>query len=360
MPVTWIRANASAPVRWRTLNEVLPPGSATDEDRLSLREESLAYKEVTQITRKQKEGGTWGGNMLGLGPDKSLGVRGVGTVATYRRLVELGVPDDFHPVTRTNRTFFRILSRDPDFKLHFEYEKLSKKDPAVAEWSRSLLQEGVVASLVQSGHGDDPRVRGAAHRMATNVSQFLRSDAVEDPFEQVGSKTVLRQDAHLPTVFTVAMVAFMTSMQRERAGFTERLVQYLTQPPPDGHYSIAVGEATLKPMYHLVGDPLLIDASGKPADIPFALHWIEMLTRMGMLEASTTALQALNHLLADCNDQGVWDPKNLRGFPKSTSGLADHAFPLEPDAKKVEARKVDVTFRLALIAKLAGWELEFT
>jgi hypothetical protein len=123
---------------------------------------------------------------------------------------------------------------------------------------------------------------------------------------------------------------------------------------------VAIGESTLKPSVQLLGDPLVLEDNGKPVDIPLALHWIELLTRMGMLEASPSAVRALSHLLADCNDQGVWDPRNLRGFPKSPSGLADFAFPLEPDAKQMESRKSDVTFRLALIAKLAGWELEFT
>ena len=43
------------------MHEVLPSGSATEEDFLALREESLAHKEVNQIAKKQKEGGTWGG-----------------------------------------------------------------------------------------------------------------------------------------------------------------------------------------------------------------------------------------------------------------------------------------------------------
>jgi hypothetical protein len=40
--------------------------------------------------------------------------------------------------------------------------------------------------------------------------------------------------------------------------------------------------------------------------------------------------------------------------------VADFAFPLEAEAKTLERRQADVTFRLALIAKLAGWTLEYT
>jgi hypothetical protein len=32
-------------------------------------------------------------------------------------------------------------------------------------------------------------------------------------------------------------------------------------------------------------------------------------------------------------------------------------FPLEGDSKSVQGRQADVTFRMALIARLAGWEI---
>ena len=78
-----------------------------------------------------------------------------------------------------------------------------------------------------------------------------------------------------------------------------------------------------------------------------------------MTYASPTARRALGRLLKDCDKNGVWAAKNLRAFPKSASGLVDFAFPLEVDEKSVDARRADVTFRLAHLAKLAGLELEF-
>jgi hypothetical protein len=68
----------------------------------------------------------------------------------------------------------------------------------------------------------------------------------------------------------------------------------------------------------------------------------------------------MQKLLSEVDSIGVWSPKNLRALPKSPSRLADFTFPLEPDGKTLERRQADVTFRLALIAKLAGWSLEYT
>jgi len=45
--------------------------------------------------------------------------------------------------------------------------------------------------------------------------------------------------------------------------------------------------------------------------------------------------------------------------PKGTNKMSYHMFPLDGETKAAESRLVDVTFRLALIAKLLGWELEF-
>lgn len=221
------------------------------------------------------------------------------------------------------------------------------------------MREAVAATLAQAGHVDDPRVRGAAQHTANNISRFLRSDLVENPYTKDGAKTVLHPKAKPPTVFTVALAAFLPSLQRERAGFVERLVRYVTEPHREKAFWIKVGGAAMKPRFHLLGDPLHLDSSSRPKDLPFALHWIEMLARIGVVDVSSTAQRALNRLLKDCSTDGVWAVKNLRSVPKSSSSLAVHAFPLEHDTKAMERRRSDVTFRVALLAKLMGMDLEF-
>jgi hypothetical protein len=323
-----------------------------------LKEEVLQYKRVTQTIRKQRSNGTWAGNMLGLAPAKSQGIADVGTVARYRHLVELGVPGDERVFRLANRVFFRLLSRDDDQKLLFEYEKSAKANEYLATWAREFLREAATVALAHAGHVQDPRVRGAAHRIATNVSQFLRSELSEKPLIRKGSRTILHPDAYPPTLFSVAIIAHMPNLRRERAGFVERLGHFLSQPMTKRPWVIAIGRKTLKPTFHFLGDPLRADSAGNPKDLPFALHWIELLARMGTVDTSPTAVRILGRLLRECDERGIWSPKNLRGLPKSPSKLTDFAVPLEHDEKVTETRRVDVTFRLALIAKLAGWDLE--
>ncbi len=359
VPVGWIRDHACAPIRWRTVTEILPQGSATEADIEQLRSELLDYKRVSQTLKKQKDDGVWAANILGIAPAKAQGIRDVGTVAQYRHLLELGVPRDVRAFRLTDRVFYRILSRDTDPALSFEYQKAAKANPALGIWARDLMREAATAALAQAGQADDPRNRGSAHRIATAISQFLRSELAEKPIVRKGSRNILHPEAHPPTLFSVAMIAYMPNLQRERAGFLDRLGAFLTKPAGRRTYVIQIGRKVIKPIFHLLGDPLQADSSGRPKDLPFALHWIELVIRLGMLEKSAMAQRVLVRLLKDCDESGVWNPKNLRAIPKSASGLADFALPLESDAKTLERRKADVTFRLALLAQLAGWELDY-
>ena len=106
------------------------------------------------------------------------------------------------------------------------------------------------------------------------------------------------------------MLAAMPNLQRERAGFTERLGHYLAQPAPKKAFVIQVGKRTIKPQHLLLGDPIEADAKGFPKDIPLALHYIELMARMGALEWAPVATRVLARLLKDSGrDRGVAAPR---------------------------------------------------
>jgi hypothetical protein len=182
----------------------------------------------------------------------------------------------------------------------------------------------------------------------------------DKPFIRKGARTILNPLATPPTTLMLATIAYMPGLQRERAGFVERLCAFLARPAPKRPYVIQLGKRAVKPIYELLGDPLVADAAGRPKDLSLSLYWIELLVRLGQLHSSPTAQKILARLLSECDSQGVWNPPNLRSFAKSPSRLAEFSYPLEADSKNPEHRKVDVTFRLALVAKLAGWTLEYT
>lgn len=349
-------ANAGPSVRLRLAAEVFP-GLMRPEELEALRLEVENQAVARQIVKKQKDTGVWGGNLLGVSPNKANGIKDVGTIPQYRRLVELGLSKDSRSPKLAARLLFRLVSRDEDPKLLFEYGKFNAAELGAEPWIREILREAAAAALAHGGHGDDPRVRGAAHKILNQVSAFIRSELAENPFVRSGRAWVLHPEAHPPTVFSVNLLAHLPAVQRERAGLVDRLSQYLSTPAPKKAFTVPVGKKAIKPNFMLLGDPMHVAASGQPDDLPFALYWMETLARLGVLNQSASAGKVWGRLAKDTDREGIWHPKNLRTLPRTTSPWAYHSFPLEGDFKKPESRQTDVTFRMALIARLAGWEV---
>jgi len=356
IPLSWLLEHGSESVRLRTLRELAPPGQTGLEALEALVVESKA---VQAIVRKQKEDGSWGGSLLGILPSARDGIKEPGTVAQHRRLTQLAYPRSGRAFKLADRLLFRILSRDEDPGLLFEFQKLAKDAPGSTEWIRDRNREAATAALAESGFHDDPRVRGAAHKVASAVSAFLRSPLADKPFARSGGATILHPEAHPPTWYSLAMVAAMPMLRRERAAFTERLGQYLSSHAPKRAFVIHVGKKSLKPIDLLLGDPTEADAKGNVPDIPFALMFYEQIARIGALTVSPFATKVLSRLELECDESGVWRPKKLAAPPRTTHAATYHAYPLNND-DRVDSRLVDVTFRLALIAKLAGRPVEYT
>lgn len=315
-------------------------------------------KAALLVAKKQKETGVWGGNVMGLGPSPKDGIKEAGTVSQYRRLLQLDWPSQGRPFRLADRVLFRLLSRDDDPALLFEYQKLAKAEPIAEPWARGVIREGACAALAEAGYLEDPRLRGAAHKIASAISQFLRSPLAAKPFVRAGALTVLHPEAYPPSWYSVAMMAAMPNLQRERAGFTERLGAYLAHPAPKKAFVVQIGKKVARPTHFLLGDPIEADAKGHPKDLPLALHYIELMARIGALQFAPHATKVLARLIKDCDEQGIWHPKNLRSQPKLINKIPRHAYPLVAEAKSQESKQVDVTFRVALIAKALGWQLE--
>jgi hypothetical protein len=357
VPLSWLLRHGSESIQLRTLQELAPPGHASPP---ALESAVLESKPVREITSHQADNGSWGGNLLGVALSAREGIKEVGTIPQYRRLVQLGYAKTGRAFKLADRLLFRLLTRDPDPTLLFEFQKLAQESEEIAEWLRERNREAASAALAESGHIEDPRVRGSAHKIVSAVSAFLRSPLADKPFTRAGGHTILHPEAHPPTWYSVAMLAAMPSLQRERAGFTERLGQYLAEPAPKKEFALQVGKKTLKPSDILLGDPTEADAKGNVDDIPLALHFYEQLARLGVLSVSPIAAKVLERLYGDCDQSGVWHPKKLTAAPKASHPTTYHMYPLQADTKSHEGRVADVSFRLALIARLQGRPLEYT
>ena len=354
VPLSWLFEAASPPIQYRTLTEVVPEAARDQERVAALREEVLNYKEALAIVRKQKETGLWGANLLAPEESKTIGWKETGTIFQYRRLLELGWPGDARPFRFADRFLFRLLSRDDDPALLVEFQRAAKADPGLGLWARSMGAQGAAAALARGAHQDDPRLRGAAHRIASDISMYLRSEVAQKPFKKAQGRTVLDPLNYTPTVFSIEMLAFMPAVQRERAGFLERLAAYFSTPMSRREFYILAGKKQLPPLFEVIGEPMQADAQGHVDDVPFALYWLELLARLGILRQVGPAARVAARLFSEVDDQGIWSPSGLRAMPKSENPVVSHYFPLEGPGKSPAQRQTDVTFRLALIAKLLG------
>jgi hypothetical protein len=346
-------------LQYRALVEVVPEAGRDPAQVEALRTAALEYKVATAIARKQKDNGLWGANLLATGPDRVSGAKEAGTIHQYRSLLELGWPTDMRPFRLADRFLFRLLSRDEDPALLLEFQRAAKTDAGLGMWARNLGREAAGAALARGGHAEDPRLRGAAHRIASDVSQYARSEfATKPPFRKTQGKTVLDPIATPPSLYVIEMLAWMTSLQRERAGFVERLGIYFSTPAPKREFYVLAGSKLIPPHHVLLGDPLRADATGHVSDVPFAVYWLELLARLGLVRTIPSASKTLARLFSECDDQGIWTPKALRSLPKSEQPLISYYFPLEGAGKSPAQRQTDVTFRLALIAKLIGIPVE--
>lgn len=358
LPLAWLFQAASPPLQYRALVEVAPESSRDPNQVEALRTAVLEYKVATAIARKQKDSGLWGGNLLATGPDKATGAKEAGTIHQYRHLLELGWPREQRQFRVTDRLLFRLLSRDEDPSLLVEFQRPAKTDAALGFWARGLARDAAAAALARGGHAEDPRLRGAAHRIASDVSAYVRSELATKPFRKAQGKTVLDPAAYPPTLYQIEMLAFMPSIQRERSGFIERLGQYFSTAAPKREYYVQAGARLFEPHHILLGDPVRSDAQGHITDVPFALYWLELLARLGLVRQVQPASRVLARLFSETDEQGVWSPKNLRVQPKSENPLVSHYFPLEGEGRSPAQRQTDVTFRLALIARLMGIPIE--
>jgi hypothetical protein len=359
IPVGWLLAHGGETIRYRTFAELAPAGTTPPETLAAAHGAIESSKAAQAVIRKQKDTGVWGGNLLGIAPSAAQGIKDVGTIPQYRRLVQLAVPATARPFKLADRLLYRLLSRDDDPALLFEYQKAAKGDEAYAIWARTLIREAATTALAEAGNVEDPRVRGSAHKIASEVSEFLRSPLAEKPFVRSGSSTILSPEATPPTWHSLALVAAMPALQRERAAFTERLGHYLAQPAPKKAWVLAIGKKKVKPTHILLGDPIECDSKGHPKDLPLALHFLELMARIGGLRPDTPQAKLLARLLKDVDETGVWNPKGLRSLPKAINKASYHMFPLETESKAPEWKQVDVTFRLALIVKVLGWPVEY-
>lgn len=305
----------------------------------------------------QEADGSWPAGTLVV-PD-GLGVVGVGTIPAYRRLLELGWDPESPGMSATKRLLFRLLAEDDDPSFLAELRPDDDDEELVLR-GRLLLREAAAAALAQAGYEADPRLRGAARRLVARVEAFFKSPLALKPFMRIGNQHVLPADVAAPSFHLLVMLGYMPQFRSEHSEFMDRLFTYLIQPWPRQAAVQQVGAHLIEQPHLVLGD-FLATRSALDGDMPSALAWLETMARIGFLGRHDGWVKLLDRTLDDRDRRKVWNPPRSVEMPSTVPVWAWPVLPLSDGADDDAAShdfSVDVTFRLALIARLAGRTLD--
>ena len=350
-PLGWIAENGSPAIVYRAFNEVAPEIRGAEDH------SDLPYAQSTalRLAVQQRRDGTWNGSMLTIPSRNATDFAGVGTIQAARRLAEYGWSPDSPPLLLARRLLFRLLAEDNDPAFVYELGQKTRDDDIVRR-NRSLLREASAAALAQLGYENDPRLRGAARRILERTSAFLESPLGEKPWIRIGNTHVLSPDASPPSLYTLTMLAHMPIFRHEYHTAVERIFEHMKQSLPRQD-PIQVFGKKFVPQPQLVLGDMLPHRNAVEADVPFALLWLETMARLGFLKRHEGWMKMYERFVDDRGRDGVWHPHKGAGFPHTTNPWSWPTFPLDEGTNPL-AKWSDITFRIGLIGKLLGKEIE--
>jgi hypothetical protein len=347
-PLGWLLEHASPPVRYRALTEV----AQLDDAAAKAAWLPLSYVPAIELMLEQTQDGLWNHAMLSIPSSRATAFEGVGTIQAIRRLLEYGWQKDSPPLMLARRTLFRLLAEDDDPAYLFELGGKNKPDVESSQFGRQILREAAAATLAQAGYEDDPRLRGAARRILDRIADFMASPFGEKPWIRVGNKQVLAAEAAPPSIYTLHMLAHLPLVRTENHAVVEAIYEWITRPLPRQEAVQLVGKKLVDVPHLVLGDQLP-HRNALEDDVPAGFAWLELLARLGFLKRQEQWVKMFERLLDDCDRYGVWHPHKGSAMPKSSNPYVWSTYPLERH-KEGEERWADLTFRLGLIARLAG------
>jgi hypothetical protein len=356
-PLRWILQHAAAPIQYRATIDVAKLG-----DRVPPAFHLLPYTfaPAIELAVAQAADGVWNNAMLTLPARGAEGFEGVGTVYAVRRMLEYGWDKDSPPIYQARRILFRLLAEDDDPSLLFEFApKAAAKGRPEEEFrrmTRQTLREAAGAALAQSGFETDPRLRGAARRTLDRIMEFLKSPVGDKPWIRIGNRQVLAPEAFPPSIYALHMLSHMPLFRSEHYEGMELLYRWLTRPLPRQEQMQVVGKRIVPVPLFVMGDRLP-HRNAVEADVPAGLAWLELVARMGFLRRNDNWTRMYERFMDDCGRDGVWHPHKGMALPRSSSAWVWSSYPLEP-SHGGEGRWADVTFRIGLIARLSGRQVD--
>lgn len=353
-PLSWLLEHASGPLKYRALTEIARTAYPTSPEVYWL---PYAHRPAIRLAVTQARDGMWNQSVLAVPGRHSTDFANIGTIPAVRRLAEYGWSTDSPPLILARRLLFRLLAEDNDPAFTFELATKIRDDDLVRR-TRGIFREAAAATLAQMGYENDPRLRGAARRILERTVSYLNSPLGEKPWMRVGNSHVLAPESAPPSIYTLTMLAHMPIFRHEHFSEVERIYDWITQALPRQEVVQLFGKKMV-PQPHLIMGDVLPHRNAVDADVPFALTWLETMARLNFMRRNDGWMKLFERFVDDRDRNGIWHPHKGMERPTTTHPWSWSTFPLD-DGTGPESKWTDVTFRIGLIGKLLGREIELT
>ncbi len=355
-PIPWLMDNASAPIRYRVLTELLET-SKDDPAVQQARVDAMAYSPALQYQRKQRKDGSWGGLVHAGDPRKfELSLENVLT-----KLFEYGWYRDTKPVQAAAKTLRSFLTAKRDLKF-FEIGKVVKADESGARYYRWFLRTLALGLLFRAGYLDE-RCRSGILELLDSAAGFVDKPVSRRPTEEIGAThPLIRYEAwndgyaFIPDTYITRVFAFSPwLLDGEMAKMRlKKIFDYVLSPtyqeiaPEMGLVRTVKGSFVkdhgikLYPMDHYQ----------KKGAVDEMLIHLELFARLGLINRYPMLMSHLEWLQGQQGKDGRW---NLPTKMLSDSSRWIHLLRIEKDWRSPSRKEADMTFRVLVIFK-HQWE----
>ncbi len=355
-PIPWLMENASAPIRYRVLTELLET-SKDDPAVQQVRLEAMDYSPALQYQRKQRKDGTWGGLIHSGDPRKFE--PSLENVLT--KLFEYGWYRDTKPVQAAARTLRSFLTAKRDLKF-FEFAKVVKADETRERYYRWFLRVLALGLLVRAGYLDE-RCRSGILELLDSAAGFVDKPVSRSPTEEIGaSHPLIRYEAwkdgyaFIPDTYITRVFAFSPwLLDGEMAKMRlKKIFDYVLSPtyqeiaPEMGLVRTVKGSFVKDHGIKLYS----MDHYQKKGAVDEMMVQLELFARLGLINRYPMLMSHLEWLQGQQGKDGRW---NLPTKMLSDSSRWIHLLRIEKDWRSPSRKEADMTFRVLVIFK-HQWE----
>ena len=353
---SWLLENASAPIRYRVLTELLDR-ERDDPDVQKARHEALTYGPALQLQRKQRKDGTWGGKIHAPDPRKFEMCLENGMNALF----EYGWNRETKAIKAGAKRLRSFLTKKRDLKL-FEFGKVVKADKRREHYYRWFLRILALGLLIRAGYVDE-RTRLTVLELLDLTAGLVDDPVSRDPVEEIGASHPLIRPAawrqgyvFVPDIYLARVFAFSPWLLEGELAKT-RLKKIFDYVMSETYQSLApdLGLVRTSKGSFVKGHGLRIrsvDEYQKHGHLDELLVVLEQLARLGLINRYPLLMAHLEWLHSQQGRDGRWSlPTKLLSDSSQWTTLLR----VEKDWRSPTRKEADLTFRLLLIFK-HQWE----